>query len=73
MIFKENVREYDRDGILMHKCFCPNDVIKARVIQEASGQGMSVLLSTLEDEMGVKYAWSQHSGQLMVPRTWTDF
>ena len=32
IIFKENVRDYDRDGIQMHKCFCPNDIIKARVI-----------------------------------------
>ena len=32
MIFKENVRDYDRDGIMMHKCFVPNDIVKARVI-----------------------------------------
>ena len=35
---------------------------------------MSVQLSTaVSDEMGVKYAWSQHSGQLMVPKSWTQF
>ena len=31
MIFKENVRDYDRDAIQMHRCFAPNDIIKARV------------------------------------------
>ena len=73
IIFKENVREYDRDNITMHKCFVPNDIIKAKVIQEASGQGMSVQLSTVDDDLGVKYAWSQFSGQLMVPKNWTEF
>ena len=34
---------------------------------------MSVQLSTVEDDLGVKYAWSQSSGQLMVPKTWTEF
>ena len=58
IIFKENVRDYDRDGIQMHKCFVPNDIVKARVIQESSGQGTSCQLSTVEDTMGVKYAWS---------------
>ena len=32
IIFKENVRDYDRDGIQMHKCFLPGDIVKARVI-----------------------------------------
>ena len=32
MLFKENVRDYDRDGFQMHKCFVPNDIVKARVI-----------------------------------------
>ena len=42
VIFKENVRDYDRDGIKMHKCFVPNDIIQARVTQEAAGMGLSV-------------------------------
>ena len=35
MIFKENVRDYDRDNLVMHKCFVPNDIVRARVLQEA--------------------------------------
>ena len=31
------------------------------------------MLSTLEDDMGVKYAWAASSGKLMVPRNWTEF
>ena len=73
VIFKEQVRDYDRDGVQMHKCFCPNDIIKARVVQEASGAGQSAQLTTLEDQLGVVYAWSQQSGQIMVPKSWTEF
>ena len=32
VIFKEQVRDYDRDSIVMAKCFVPNDIVKARVI-----------------------------------------
>ena len=74
IIFREHVRDYDKDNVKMHQAFAPNDIIKAQVIQEAASGGMSVQLSTaVSDEMGVKYAWSQHSGQLMVPKTWTQF
>ena len=31
IIFKENVRDFDKDAIEMHKCFAPNDIILARV------------------------------------------
>ena len=27
ILFKENVRDYDRDGIKMHRCFVPNDIV----------------------------------------------
>ena len=62
MIFKENVRDYDRDNVKMVKCFVPNDIVLAKVISEAQGGGMSATLSTAEDNLGVKYAWSQFSG-----------
>ena len=32
VIFKDNVRDFDKDHIEMHKCFLPNDIIKAKVI-----------------------------------------
>ena len=28
--------------------------------------------TALSDDLGVKYAWSQQSGQLMIPRSWTE-
>ena len=58
IIFKENVRDYDRDNIKMYKCFVANDIVKAKVIQEAQGAGMAVQLTTIDDNLGVKYAWS---------------
>ena len=61
IIFKEHVRSFDRDNVVLNKCFAPNDIIKAKVIQDSHTQ--SVQLSTaLDDSLGVKYAWSQQSG-----------
>ena len=61
----------------MHKCFRPGDIVKARVnVGVGSGgtsRDSSVLLSTAEDNLGVVFARSQHTGALMVPRSWTEF
>ena len=59
ILFKEHVRDFDRDTVVMHKCFAPNDIVAAKVIQAAMGGGSSVQCSTaLSDDLGVKYAWS---------------
>ena len=70
------MKDYDHDGIQMTSASLlprPNDMIKARVVQEASVAGQRTQLTTLEDQLGVVYAWSQQSGQIMVPKSWTQF
>lgn len=76
IIMQENVRDFDRGNVIMHDCFRPGDIVKARVNQIASGgttRDSSVLLSTAEDELGVIFAHSQNTGCLMIPRSWTQF
>ena len=78
IIQQRDVRDFDRDpGPQMHHSFRPGDIIKARVTQgvEAGGtsRDASVLLSTAEEELGVVFARSQHTGSLMVPRSWGEF
>ena len=61
----------------MHLSFRPGDVIRARVSQGVESGGTSrdasVLLSTAEEELGVIFARSQHTGALMVPRSYAEF
>ena len=73
IIFRENVRQYDVEGLEMLECFRPNDIIKARVVSlQGAGNQSSTLLSTTEDELGVVFAMSEASGQLMIPRSWKE-
>ena len=34
IIFKENVRSFDLEGVQLQTCFRPNDLIKAKVLTE---------------------------------------
>ena len=71
IIFKENVRAYDLENLDLLTCFHPGDILRARVITEqGAGNQNSTLLSTVEDEMGVIFARSGESGELMIPRNW---
>ena len=62
----------------MHKCFQPGDIVKAKVLvgignMSGGARDQSLLLTTNDEELCVVYARSQHTGSLMVPRSWTDF
>ena len=71
IIFKENVRSFDLEGIELLQCFRPNDIIKAKVITEQlGGKESSTALSTLDDELGVVFSRSEATGVLMIPRSW---
>lgn len=76
-IQQENVRDFDRSDVQMHLSFRPGDIIKARVSQGVESGGTSrdasVTLSTAEEQLGVVFARSQHTGALMVPRSWSEF
>jgi len=70
------VRAFDKSNIEMHNSFRPGDIVRARVSAGVGGgtsKDSSVLLTTAEEELGVVFARSPHTGALMVPRSWTDF
>jgi exosome complex component CSL4 len=76
IVMQENVRDFDRGNVDMHNCFRPGDIIKARVLASVGGgtsRDSSVLLTTAEEELGVVFARSPHTGSLMVPRSWSEF
>lgn len=76
IILQEGVRAFDKSNIEMHNSFRPGDIVKARVTAGVGGgtsRDSSVLLTTAEEELGVVFARSPHTGALMVPRSWTEF
>ncbi len=76
IILQENTRDFDKSNIEMHNCFRPGDIVKAKVSAGVGGgtsRDQSVLLTTAEEDLGVVFARSPHTGALMVPRSWTEF
>ena len=60
----------------MHNCFRAGDIVKARVtagVGCGTSRDSSVLLTTAEEQLGVVFARSPHTGSLMVPRSWSEF
>jgi exosome complex RNA-binding protein Csl4 len=55
----------------MYDCFCPGDVIYAKVLKIAGTSSKEWLLSTAENESGVIFAENTLSGELMVPKDWS--
>ena len=65
------MRSFDLEGVELHKCFRPNDIIRAKVLTEQlGGKESSTALSTVDDDLGVVFARSEDSGVLMIPRSW---
>lgn len=76
IILQDAVRDFDKSNIEMHSCFRPGDIIKAKVtagVGGGSSRDSSILLTTAEEDLGVVFARSPHTGALMVPRSWTEF
>ena len=76
IILQDNVRDFDKSNVDMHNCFRPGDIVKAKVVAGVGGgtsRDSSIVLSTAEEDLGVVFARSPHTGALMVPRSWTDF
>ncbi|XP_065295831.1 exosome complex component CSL4 isoform X1 [Dermacentor albipictus] len=68
IIRKEDVREFEKDTVEMHKCFRTGDIVLARVI--SLGDALSYYLSTAENKLGVVVALGP-LGVPMVPVSWT--
>eukprot|EP00040_Diaphanoeca_grandis_P011106 m.56842 g.56842 ORF g.56842 m.56842 type:complete len:210 (-) comp22302_c0_seq1:29-658(-) len=69
MIRTQDIRETEKDKVVLYKCFRPGDIVTAKVI--SLGDAKSYYLSTAEDTLGVVYAESE-GGQPLVPVSWTE-
>lgn len=67
IIRKEDVREFEKDKVEMHKSFQTGDIVLARVI--SIGDALSYFLSTAENKLGVVVALSP-LGLPMIPVSW---
>ena len=64
---KEDIYDCHVDGLEVHTCFRPNDVVLARVL--SLGDSRSYYLSTAGLELGVVHALSAE-GHPMIPISW---
>ncbi|XP_017490318.1 PREDICTED: exosome complex component CSL4-like, partial [Rhagoletis zephyria] len=64
VIRTEDIRDYDKDKIVISRCFSPGDIILARVY--AHGEKHEFLLTTAAPELGVVIATNDW-GEPMVP------
>lgn len=64
LIRREDVRDYDRDGVQVYKCFRPGDVVLGRVI--SLGDSRFYFVTTADPPLGVVFARSAE-GHTMVP------
>eukprot|EP00940_MAST-03C_sp_MAST-3C-sp2_P000093 g93.t1 len=69
IIRKGDVRASDKDSVEMHKCFRPNDIVRAKVL--SLGDVRSYFLTTAEVSLGVISAKSA-SGTEMIPVGWSE-
>lgn len=70
LIKREDIREKDKDSVIVYKCYRPGDLILARVI--SIGDLSSYFLSTGENELGVVFAQSSAAGHSMTPVSWCE-
>ena len=63
VIRKENARATDIDSVIINDMFRPGDIVKATVFSE--GDAKYFFLSTADADLGVQYARSKSSGELM--------
>mmetsp|Transcript_29758 Transcript_29758/g.38455 ORF Transcript_29758/g.38455 Transcript_29758/m.38455 type:complete len:194 (-) Transcript_29758:483-1064(-) len=69
VIRKEDVRAMEIDKVVIHECFRPGDIVRARVI--SLGDTRQYYLSTAENDLGVRWAKSM-AGAIMTPVSWQE-
>lgn len=68
IIRREDVRLTEVEKLVMHECYRPGDIVRGVII--SLGDSRQYYLSTSEVELGVLYAKSQATGNLMTPVSW---
>ncbi len=69
VIRKSDVREMEKDSVVIFNSFRPGDLVRARVI--SLGEGNQYVLSTAENELGVFVGLSE-SGGTLEPVSWAE-
>ena len=70
VIRREDVRATEKDTVEIFKSFRPGDMVRARVI--SIGEGVSYVLSTAGNELGVILARCDDCGEMMSPTSWCE-
>lgn len=69
VIRKSDVREMEKDSVVIFNSFRPGDLVRARVI--SLGEGNQYVLSTAENELGV-FVGQSEAGATLVPVSWCE-
>ena len=69
-IRKEDIRQTDIDNVDCFASYQPGDFVLARVI--GLGDHREYILSTAENNLGVIWSRCEASGNVMVPKSWTE-
>ena len=69
VIRKGDVREMEKDSVVIFDSFRPGDLVRARVI--SLGEGNQYVLSTAENELGV-FVGKSDSGAVLMPVSWCE-
>eukprot|EP01017_Pseudomicrothorax_dubius_P048243 TRINITY_DN8750_c0_g2_i13.p2 TRINITY_DN8750_c0_g2~~TRINITY_DN8750_c0_g2_i13.p2 ORF type:complete len:197 (-),score=44.15 TRINITY_DN8750_c0_g2_i13:89-679(-) len=70
VIRKQYVRKHEVDKIRLSECFLPGDIVQCRVL--SLGDGSRLMLTTAENDLGVVFARSEASRELMLPLSWKE-
>ena len=70
VIRREDVRASEKDTVEIFNSFRPGDIVRGRVI--SIGEGLSYVLSTAGNELGVVLARCDDCGEMMSPTSWCE-
>ena len=70
MIRREDIRQTEKDSLVLKDCFQPGDFVLCRVL--SLGDNKDYFLSTAENQLGVVWAKCKSSDVFMLPKSWIE-
>ena len=70
LLRREDVREFERDAVLMRDSCRPGDIVQARVL--SLGDSRAYYVTTASEELGVVFARSAEDGSTLLPLAWDE-
>src|SRR3989338_4163458 len=64
----ENIRAVEPEKVDLSKCYVPGDIVRAEVV--SLGDARQYFLSTAKNHLGVIYAVTASSHELLLPVSW---